>query len=144
MEEFTAQRRWPIPLVIAVSTLAAAALLLFAGRAQAANGSCEAVGAGFHCYYSEGTVSPYQNVWFDSGGENLRRWETNEARDSYASHIAKCAGLKRYDGTYFPETSCGNAAGQGIFLNASWRPGWVYMFQYASGARVVNGNAWQE
>lgn len=136
-----------------VAAAFAAAMLLLglvslfgASRAQAANGSCEAVGVGFHCYYSNGETPSNVLVYFDSGGENNRRWETNDATDPYGagSHIAKCASLKRYDGVFFPEPSCGNAADQGVFLSAAWRPGYVFIEQYSGGPRLLNGNAYQE
>jgi hypothetical protein len=118
-----------------------------ASRAEASNGTCEAVGSGFHCFYNEGLVANAQKVWFDSpGGENLRRWESNEAWDYYGagSHIYKCATEKRSDGTYFTEPSCGNFQNQGVWFNASWRPGWIYVVQGSGGPRYLDGKAWQE
>lgn len=97
---------------IAVLAIAAAALLpaLVPAPAEAANGSCIALGGGFRCEWNCNPQAGESWCWFDSGGVNARNWFYNDASDSYPTHVFKCAAAIRADNGNTWASQCGSGA----------------------------------
>lgn len=106
-----AERR-PGKGTIVVLAIAAVALLvsMAAPKAEAANGSCFAKGGGTRCEWNCNPQAGESWCWFDSGGVNARNWFVNDASDTYATHVFKCAAAVRADNGNTWASQCGSSA----------------------------------
>jgi hypothetical protein len=96
----------------------------------------------WECGYGYDSVPRFTPRWFNAPGNvNQRRWYWNEIADAYGGNVFKCPGGKAWNG-YQTYLACGYGT-FGAEFPANWRPGWVYIEQWANGPRVLFGRALQ-
>jgi len=127
---------------LAVGALAAALTLALAGafgsgRAQAANVSCIPSEGIWTCNYYGNSWPAHSELWFDSGGTNLRNFRVNIGYDDYLQTVYKCMGYMDSGGGQLPRPCSTNTP---ILSIPEWRrPGYVFMYHEASGPRNIHG-----
>jgi hypothetical protein len=125
----------------AVATAAALALALVGsfgtGRAQAANTSCGWSEGVWACNYYGNNWPAWTELWFDSGGNNLRSFRMNSGYDSYGGTVYKCMGYMDSGGGQLPRPC---STGNPVLWIPEWRrPGYVFMYHGANGPRSIRG-----
>lgn len=125
----------------AVAMAAALMLVLIAtfgsGRAQAANTSCTWSEGVWTCNYYGNNWPNWTELWFDSGGTNLRSFRINIGYDAYGQTVYKCMGYMDSAGGQLPRP-CGT--GNPVLHIPEWRrPGYVFMYHGAPGPRNIWG-----
>jgi len=124
--------------VAAAAALALALVGIFgAGRAQAANASCTPSEGAWTCNYYGNSWPAWAELWFNSGGTNLRNFRINIGYDDYGQTVYKCMGYVDSGGGQLPRP-CGT--GTPTLSIPEWRrPGYVFMYQGANGPRNIHG-----
>lgn len=110
-------------------------------EAMAANSNCwKETHTRWHCHWGDNPTAPDHKVWFQSsGGNNLRGWDTVEARDPASYDVAKkCVGVKDTNGSLHA-VACGAGTVTG---NPAWSPTWVYVRHWADGSRNIFGHGY--
>lgn len=131
--------------VAAAAPMAALMLIWVAsfgsGYAQAANTSCSQFETVLVCQYFGNSWPANTNLWFESGGNNLRNFFSNAAADGYGGSVYKCAGYVDSGGGQLPRP-CGT--GEPTLSIPEWRrPGYAFMFHQANGPRNIHGRTSQ-
>ena len=127
--------------VAAVTMAAALTLGLIAtfgsGQAQAANTSCTPSEGIWTCNYYGNSWPKFTDLWFDSGGNNLRSFRVQYGYDDYGQTVYKCVRYMDSGGGQLPEVCASNTPFMSI---PEWRrPGYVFMYHQAGGPRNIHG-----
>jgi len=93
----------------------------------------------WRCNYAGESVPKWTKRWFQAA-TTKRNWYWNEVADNYGGTVYKCAGVKRASNGNTADLVCGWGV-LGGFIGSNWRPGWVYIYQGASGPRIIYGGA---
>lgn len=130
----------PSPRSAKLLALFGAVVLFFAlqagSRAETANADvCSPNGGNWLCHW-EATLSPYQNRFFNAANP-LRNWFKAGVGDQHGGAVAnKCVYVQ--SGSSAISVACGpNFPSNTVPVN--YRPGYLYIFHYANGARTITG-----
>jgi hypothetical protein len=130
------------PRSIRLLSLLGAAVLLFTlqagSRAETASADvCNPNGGGWLCHW-EATLSPYQNRYFNAANP-VRNWLSAGVGDQHGGAVAaKRVNVLNSGGTSAISVACGSGFPSNP-VPANYRPGQLYIFHWASGARTITG-----
>lgn len=130
---------WLSSLICFIAAISVIVAIQAGGRAAVASAdTCSWTGSNWNCFW-EANLAPYQNRYFNAVNP-LRNWFKAGVGDAYGGAVAaKCVYVLNSAQTSAVSVACGSGFPKNT-VPTSYRPGYLYISHWASGARTISGS----